>query len=72
MHVGAVLEQGGDTSVKTSMLWLVGAFFFHTLGELCLSPIGLSLVTKLAPLRLASLMMVHGLVSMQSQTMSPV
>ncbi|ELA4930369.1 peptide MFS transporter [Vibrio vulnificus] len=55
--VGAVIEQGGDTSMKTSMLWLVGAFFFHTLGELCLSPIGLSLVTKLAPLRLASLMM---------------
>ncbi|MEH0742936.1 peptide MFS transporter [Vibrio cholerae] len=55
--VGAVMEQGGDPSVKTSMLWLVGAFFFHTLGELCLSPIGLSLVTKLAPLRLASLMM---------------
>ncbi|WP_341658849.1 peptide MFS transporter [Vibrio sp.] len=55
--VGAVMEQNGDTSVKTSMLWLVGAFFFHTLGELCLSPIGLSLVTKLAPLRLASLMM---------------
>lgn len=55
--IGAVLEQGGDTGVKTSMLWLVGAFFFHTLGELCLSPIGLSLVTKLAPLRLASLMM---------------
>lgn len=55
--MGAVMEQGGDTTVKTSMLWLVGAFFFHTLGELCLSPIGLSLVTKLAPLRLASLMM---------------
>ncbi|USD64566.1 peptide MFS transporter [Vibrio sp. SCSIO 43136] len=55
--VGAVLEQGGDTTVKTSMLWLVGAFFFHTLGELCLSPIGLSMITKLAPLRLASLMM---------------
>ena len=55
--VGAVMEQGGDTTVKTSMLWLVGAFFFHTLGELCLSPIGLSLVTKLAPLRLASLML---------------
>ncbi|MGF1911006.1 peptide MFS transporter [Vibrio kasasachensis] len=55
--VGAVMEQGGDTTVKTSMMWLVGAFFFHTLGELCLSPIGLSLVTKLAPLRLASLMM---------------
>ncbi|MCE0494798.1 peptide MFS transporter [Vibrio salinus] len=55
--VGAVLEQGGDVTVKTSMLWLVGAFFFHTIGELCLSPIGLSMVTKLAPLRLASLMM---------------
>lgn len=55
--IGAVLEQGGDTAVKTSMFWLVGAFFFHTMGELCLSPIGLSLVTKLAPLRLASLMM---------------
>ncbi len=55
--IGAVLEQGGDQSVKTSMFWLVGAYLFHTLGELCLSPIGLSMVTKLAPLRLASLMM---------------
>jgi POT family proton-dependent oligopeptide transporter len=55
--VGAVLQQGGDATVKTSMIWLVGAYFFHTMGELCLSPIGLSMVTKLAPLRLASLMM---------------
>ncbi len=55
--VGAVLQQGGDPSVKTSMIWLLGAYFFHTMGELCLSPIGLSMVTKLAPLRLASLMM---------------
>ncbi|ELR63744.1 Di-/tripeptide transporter [Photobacterium marinum] len=55
--IGAVLQQGGDVTVKTSMMWLVGAYFFHTLGELCLSPIGLSMVTKLAPLRLASLMM---------------
>ncbi|KAB1513285.1 peptide MFS transporter [Photobacterium damselae] len=55
--IGAALEQGGDLTVKTSMMWLVGAYFFHTIGELCLSPIGLSLVTKLAPLRLASLMM---------------
>jgi len=53
----ATLEQGGDLTVKTSMYWLVGAYFFHTMGELCLSPIGLSMVTKLAPLRLASLMM---------------
>jgi len=55
--VGAVLQQGGDVTVKTSMLWLIGAYFFHTLGELCLSPIGLSMVSKLAPLRLASLLM---------------
>lgn len=55
--IGAVLEQGGDNAVKTSMFWLIGAYLFHTLGELCLSPIGLSMVTKLAPLRLASLMM---------------
>lgn len=55
--VGAVMQQGGDLSVKTSMLWLVGAYFFHTLGELCISPIGLSMVTKLAPLRLCSLLM---------------
>ncbi|QOQ69323.1 peptide MFS transporter [Photobacterium damselae] len=55
--IGAALEQGSDLTVKTSMMWLVGAYFFHTIGELCLSPIGLSLVTKLAPLRLASLMM---------------
>ncbi|RLV61421.1 MFS transporter [Parashewanella curva] len=55
--MGAVVEMGGDATAKSSMWWLVGAYFFHTIGELCLSPIGLSMVTKLAPLRLASLMM---------------
>ena len=55
--IGATLEQGGDVTVKTSMMWLIMAYLFHTLGELCLSPIGLSMVTKLAPLRLASVMM---------------
>ena len=55
--IGATLSQGGDVTVKTGMFWLVAAYFFHTMGELCLSPIGLSMVTKLAPLRLASLMM---------------
>ena len=39
------------------MIWLVLAYFFHTTGELCISPVGLSMVTKLAPLRLGSLMM---------------
>lgn len=48
-----VYQQYGPVSV----LWLCGAYFFHTLGELCLSPVGLSLVTKLAPAQFASLMM---------------
>ncbi|RCU42867.1 MFS transporter [Corallincola holothuriorum] len=46
---------GGDA--KASLWWLVGAYLFHTLGELCLSPVGLSMVTKLAPVKLASLFM---------------
>jgi POT family proton-dependent oligopeptide transporter len=53
--VGAVYEQAATG--KASMWWLVLAYFFHTTGELCISPVGLSMVTKLAPLRLASLMM---------------
>lgn len=53
--IGAVLEQ--QTAGSASMMWLVGAFFFHTLGELCLSPVGLSMVTKLSPVRMGALMM---------------
>ncbi len=49
------LQRTGD--MKSSMAWLVLAYLFHTTGELCISPVGLSLVTKLAPLRLGSLMM---------------
>lgn len=42
---------------KVSALWLVMTYFFHTAGELCLSPVGLSSVTKLAPKRLVGQMM---------------
>ncbi|HEY9684342.1 MAG TPA: peptide MFS transporter [Drouetiella sp.] len=42
---------------KVSPLWLVGVFLFECLGELCLSPVGLSTVTKLAPARFGSLTM---------------
>lgn len=42
---------------KVSMIWLFGMYALHTWGELCLSPIGLSLVNKLAPLKFASLLM---------------
>ncbi|MFH1223982.1 MAG: peptide MFS transporter [Pseudomonadota bacterium] len=40
-----------------SMLWLVGAYFLHTIGELCTSPVGMSMVTKLSPAKFVSLMM---------------
>lgn len=43
--------------IKVSMIWLTGMYILHSWGELCLSPIGLSLVNQLAPLRFASLLM---------------
>lgn len=42
---------------KSSALWLIGAYGVITVGELCLSPMGLSLVSKLSPPRLTALMM---------------
>jgi POT family proton-dependent oligopeptide transporter len=42
---------------KVSPLWLVGVYFLHVVGEMCLSPVGLSTVTKLAPARLVGMMM---------------
>lgn len=55
--VGAALQIGDSSTTKAHVLWLVGAYTFHSFGELCLSPIGLSMVTKLAPMRYLSLMM---------------
>jgi POT family proton-dependent oligopeptide transporter len=49
--------KGADQGLRVSWVWLTTAYMFHTLGELCLSPIGLSYVTKVAPVRFASLMM---------------
>ena len=46
-----------DTGVKVSPMWLVGAYTLHTFGELSLSPIGLSIVTKLSPAKFSSLLM---------------
>jgi POT family proton-dependent oligopeptide transporter len=46
-----------DQGVPVSPIWLIVAYFLHTCGELCLSPVGLSLVTKLAPLQFASMVM---------------
>ena len=46
----------GAATAQVSMWWLIVAFLFHTLGELCVSPVGLSYVSKLAPARLVGLM----------------
>jgi POT family proton-dependent oligopeptide transporter len=42
---------------QISMMWLVALYVIHTCGELCLSPVGLSMVTKLAPAKLMSMLM---------------
>lgn len=46
-----------DRGMQVSALWLTLAYLFHTLGEICLSPVGLSYVTKVAPYKFASLLM---------------
>lgn len=54
MYFAAV--RAGDTG-RVSPLWLVGTYLCHTIGELCLSPVGLSAMTRLAPERVVGLMM---------------
>jgi POT family proton-dependent oligopeptide transporter len=54
--VAAAVAAGSDAG-RVSGWWLVLAYFLHTIGELCLSPVGLSLVTKLAPRRMAGMLM---------------
>ena len=46
-----------DTNGSSAMYWLVLAYLFHTIGELCASPVALSFITKLAPVKYASIMM---------------
>jgi POT family proton-dependent oligopeptide transporter len=60
LGAGFVVLAWGSTHVdpgKVGMQWLVVTYFFHTVGELCLSPVGLSSMTKLAPKRLVGQMM---------------
>jgi len=47
---------GVEAGAKVSMVWLILAYLFHTLGELSLSPVGLSYVSKLVPARMIALM----------------
>jgi POT family proton-dependent oligopeptide transporter len=46
-----------SSNQRVSPMWLVGLYFLQMVGELCLSPVGLSMVTKLAPAHLVGLMM---------------
>ncbi len=53
----ALAAQAAGTEGKVSPLWLTGVYLIHTVGELCLSPVGLSAITKLAPARIAGMTM---------------
>lgn len=54
--IGAANIPQGATTGSASLMWLVFAYLFHTLGELCLSPVGLSYVSKLVPGRMIAFM----------------
>ena len=51
----STIPQGAKTAT-VSMVWLILAYFFHTTGELCVSPVGLSYVSKLSPKKFAGLL----------------
>jgi proton-dependent oligopeptide transporter, POT family len=53
----ASIEASSETFGKAAMIWIVLAYLFHTIGELCASPVSLSFITKLAPVKYASIMM---------------
>jgi proton-dependent oligopeptide transporter, POT family len=54
MFMAARLTQSG---IRVSPLWLVATYLLHTIGELCLSPVGMSAITRLAPARIVGLTM---------------
>ncbi len=55
--VGAALETAESPSGTASIHWMFGAYFLHVVGELCLSPVSLSFITKMAPARYVSFIM---------------
>lgn len=54
---GLNIVDNADATIKASMIWMILTYLLHTIGELSLSPVGLSIVTKLSPARFASLFM---------------
>ncbi|UQD55909.1 peptide MFS transporter [Flavobacterium sp. K5-23] len=53
---GAMGIEPGAKSASVSMIWLILVYLFHTMGELCISPVGLSYVSKLVPARMIAFM----------------
>ncbi len=56
LALGSTTIPQGAMTATVSIMWLVFAYLFHTLGELCLSPVGLSYVSKLVPGRMIAMM----------------
>jgi POT family proton-dependent oligopeptide transporter len=54
--VGATGIEPGAKTASVSMIWLILVYLFHTMGELCISPVGLSYVSKLVPARMIAFM----------------
>ena len=54
--IGASSIPPGAKTASVSMIWLVLVYFFHTMGELCISPVALSYVSKLVPGRMIAMM----------------
>lgn len=52
-----IAQGNANKGILVSPLWLVGVYFLHTSAELCISPVGLSLITKLSPQKIVSVMM---------------
>ena len=55
--VGAAMETATSSTGTASIHWMFGAYFLHVIGELCLSPVSLSFITKMAPARYVSFIM---------------
>lgn len=53
----AVMHTGNNEAIKVNILFMIVTYFLHTLAELMISPVGLSMVSKIAPIKLASLLM---------------
>ena len=53
---GAMGIEPGAQTASVSMIWLILVYLFHTMGELCISPVGLSYVSKLVPARMIAFM----------------